>query len=143
VRLSKTLVLGLAIVLALTTLVVVGCGGGDEEAKAALLAALDKVETEVNAMQTAFTAGGTVPELKAAKDQVGADWQAVVTAAEGVKGADVAKATAAWATVDEAITSIPDDATLLQAGPALIAPVTAMMTVASELRDLAGGAESK
>jgi hypothetical protein len=143
VRVSKALVLGLIIVLALTTLVVVGCGGGNEEAKAALRAALDKVETEVNAMQTAFTAGGTVPELKAAKDQVGTDWQAVVTAAEGVEGADVAKAKAAWTTVDEAITAIPDDATLLEAGPALIAPVTAMMTVASELRELVGESESK
>ena len=141
-RVSKALVLGLAIVLALTTLVAVGCGSGDEEAKAALGAALDKVETEVTAMQTAFTAGGTVPELKIAKDQVGTDWQAVVTAAEGVADADlVAKAKAAWTTVDEAINAIPDDATLLQAGPALIAPVTAMMTVAGDLRELVG--ESK
>ncbi len=66
-----------------------------------------------------------------------------MTAAEAVEGADVAKAKAAWTTVDEAINAIPDDATLLEAGPALIAPVTAMMTVAGELRELVGESESK
>jgi hypothetical protein len=145
VRLRKVLVFGLAIVVVLTTLtlVAVGCGGGDEQAKATLLAALTKVENEVNDMQTAFTAGGTVPQLKTAKDQVGTDWQAVVTAAGAVKGADVEAAKAAWTKVDEAITAIPDDATLMVAGPALIAPVTALMTVAADLKKLAGGSDSK
>jgi hypothetical protein len=143
VRVTKALVLGLAIVLALTTLVVVGCGGGDEEAKAALGAALDKVETEVTAMQTQFTQGGTVPQLKEAKAQIGTDWQAVITAAQGVEGADVAAAQAAWKTVDDAINAIPDDATLLEAGPALIAPVSALMAVAADMRELVGESESK
>ena len=140
-RRKTVLLLGLAIVLAVTTFAVAACGGGDEEAKAALRTALEKIETEVSAMQTQFTAGGTVPELKAAKDQVAIDWQAVVDAAKEVEGADVAAAEKAWADVDAAITALPDTATLIEAATSIMGPIQALMAVEAELKMLAGEAE--
>ena len=76
----KALLLGLAIVLVITAFAAVSCGGSDEAAKATLLAACTKIEAGVAALQTQFTAGGTVPQLKAAKDAMAVDWKAVVEA---------------------------------------------------------------
>jgi hypothetical protein len=138
----KALLLGLAIVLAVTALAVVACGGSNAAAKATLSAALDKIETEVTAMQTQFTAGGTVAQLKTAKDQIGVDWQAVMDAAKNVKGADVAAAQKAWTDVDTAITAVPDTATLVEAATTILAPIQALMKVEADLRVLAGPSTS-
>jgi len=141
VRARKLLVLGLMIIMALGTLTVAGCGGDDKEAKEALRAALATVETKVTGLQTAFTQGGTVPELKAAKDDIAADWQAVVTAAEKVKGADVEAAKKAWTDLDTAVSAVPDSATLIEAAAQIMTPVQSLMTVAGDLAELAGDAE--
>lgn len=140
-RARKLLLLGLVIVLALGTFVVAGCGGDDEEAKAALRTALDTVETKVEGLQTAFTQGGTVPELKAAKDDLAADWQTVVSAAEKVEGADVEAAKQAWTELDAAVDGLSDSATLIEAATVIMTPVQSLMTVAGDLAELAGETE--
>lgn len=140
-RARKLLVVGLAIVLALGTLAVAGCGGDDEEAKAALRAALETVATKVTGLQTAFTAGGTVADLKAAKDDLASDWQAVVTAAEQVKGADIEAAKKAWTDLDAAVSAVPDSATLIEAATQIMTPVQALMTIHGDLSELAGEPE--
>lgn len=140
-RVRKALVLGLALVLALTIVAMVGCGGSDEEAKEALRTALAKIETQVTDLTKTFTAGGTVADVKAAKDNLAPDWEAVVTAAKGVKGADVPAAEKAWTDVATAIDAVPDSATLIEAATSILAPVQALLTVAGELGELAGEAE--
>ena len=137
-RARKLLVLGLVAIMAVGALVVVGCGDDNDEAKEALRAALATVETTVAGLQTAFTQGGTVAELKAAKDDIATDWQAVVTAAEKVKGADVEAAKKAWTEVDTAISAIPDNATLIEAAAQIMTPVQSLMTIAGDLAESAG-----
>jgi hypothetical protein len=134
---KKALLLGLVIVLALTTLAVVGCGGGGSDAKAQLSTALDKVEADIAGLTTRFTAGGTVPELKKAKDEMKPDWQAVVDAAKKVKGADAAAAEKAWADVDAAVSGLADNATLIQAAGTIMAPLQNLQKVDQDLRKLA------
>jgi hypothetical protein len=144
VRLRKALVLGLGLVLLISALacVAAGCGGDDQEkAKADLRAALDKVETEMNQLQTTFTTGGTIAQLKAAKDQMGVDWKAVIDAAKKVKGTDTAAAEKAWTDVDTAVNAVPDDATVIQAATSILGPVQTLMKVEKDLRTVAG--ESK
>lgn len=142
-RARKLLVLGLAIVLALGTIAVVGCGGGDEEAKAELRAALDKIEQDVTDLTTKFTSGGTVADVKAAKDEYAGDWDAVIAAAKNVDGADVEAAEAAWVAVSDAIDAMPEDKPLMEAGMGVLGPVQQMMTVVAEMRELVGEAEDK
>jgi hypothetical protein len=136
VRAKKALILGLAILLAVSVVAVAGCGGSDEEAKEALRTALAKIETQVTELTATFTSGGTVADLKAAKDKLAPDWQAVVSAAEGVEGADVAAAEKAWTDAETAIDAVPDDATLAEAATSIMAPVQALLAVASELGGL-------
>jgi hypothetical protein len=143
VRVRKLLVLGLAVILALGAVAVVGCGGGNEEAKAALGTALDKIEQDVTELTTKFTAGGTVADVKAAKDQYTGDWNAVVAAAKNVEGADVAAAEEAWAKVSDAIDAMPEDKPLMEAGMGVLTPVQDMMAVVTDMRKLVGDGEEK
>jgi outer membrane murein-binding lipoprotein Lpp len=141
VRSKKALVLGLAMVIVLSGLVVAGCGGSDEEAKEALRTALEKINTQVAELTTTFTAGGTVADVKAAKDRLATDWEAVVTAAEGVEGADVEAAKTAWTNVANAIDGLSDDVPLVEAAATIMGPVQALMGVVGELGELAGTGE--
>lgn len=135
----KALLVGLAIVLALTVVGMAACGGGtSKEAKAAMTTALEKINTDIAGMTTALTSGGTVADLKAFKDGAAADWQAVVTAAKDVEGADAVAAEKAWTDLDTAITALPDDADLLTAYGQIQAPVTAIQAVIKALGDLVG-----
>jgi len=129
------LILGLAIVLVLG-MAVVGCGGSDEEAKEALRTALDKINTQVAELTTTFTSGGTVADVKAAKDRLAPDWEAVVAAAEGVEGADVEAAKKAWTDAEMAIDAVPDSATLMEAAGSIMGPVQGLLTVAGDLGQL-------
>lgn len=140
-RSKKALVLGLAMVIVLSGLVVAGCGGSDEEAKEALRTALEKINTQVAELTTTFTAGGTVADVKAAKDRLATDWEAVVTAAEGVEGADVEAAKTAWTNVANAIDGLSDDVPLVEAAATIMGPVQALMGVVGELGELAGTGE--
>lgn len=136
---KKALLVGLAIVLALTVVGMAACGGGtSKEAKAALTNALEKINADITAMTTALMSGGTVADLKAFKDGAAPDWQAVVTAAKDVEGADAAAAEKAWTELDTAITALPDDADLLTAYGQIQAPVTAIQAVIKTLGDLVG-----
>jgi len=135
VRGRKALILGLAIVLVLG-MAVVGCGGSDEEAKEALRTALDKINTQVAELTTTFTSGGTVADVKAAKDRLAPDWEAVVAAAEGVEGADVEAAKKAWTDAEMAIDAVPDSATLMEAAGSIMGPVQGLLTVAGDLGQL-------
>jgi hypothetical protein len=134
VRVRNVLLLGLVIVLAVGAIAVVGCGSSQEDAKATLSAALDKVEASVAKFQQ-LGASSTIADVKAARDAVGADWGEVVTAAKAVKGADAAGAEAAWTAVDKAITAIPDDASIAAAA-GIMGPVQALMQVEASLRTL-------
>ncbi len=131
----KALILGLAIVLVLG-MAVVGCGGSDEEAKEALRTALDKINTQVAELTTTFTSGGTVADVKAAKDRLAPDLEAVVAAAEGVEGADVEAAKKAWTDAEMAIDAVPDSATLMEAAGSIMGPVQGLLTVAGDLGQL-------
>lgn len=135
----KALLLGLIVVLAVTSLAVVGCGS-DEEAKAALRSALDVVDVKVDEFtKSAMTS--TVPELKTAKDGLAADWQAVVEAAKAIEGADVAAAEKAWTDLSSAVDAMPDDASLIQAGSALLPVAQALLAEKDKLRELVGPVE--
>jgi len=136
VRVRKALMVGLAVVLALSIVTVVGCGGSDKEAKEALRTALDKINTEVAELTTTFTAGGTVADVKAAKERIAPDWQAVVEAAKKVEGADVEAAEKAWTDVATAIDGLSDDTPLVQAAATIMTPVQNLLTVAGELGKL-------
>lgn len=127
--------MGLVITLVIMGLVVVACGGSDEDAKAALSAALDKVETSIAKFQQ-MGADSTVADILSARDAVKPDWEAVVAAAKEVEGADAAAAEKAWADVDAAFNSIPEGATLTQAAALILGPVQALMAEETELRAL-------
>lgn len=136
---KKALLVGLAIVLALTVVGMAACGGGtSKEAKAALKAAVEKVNLDMGAMQTALMSGGTVADLKTFKDGASPDWQAVVTAAKDVKGADAVAAEKAWTDLDTAITALPADVDLLTAYGQIQAPVAAIQAVLKTLGALVG-----
>lgn len=135
-RFKSALIIGLTIVLALSVMLVVGCGGSDKEAKEALRTALDKINTQVAELTKTFTAGGTVADVKAAKEKIAPDWQAVVEAAKGVKGADVAKAEQAWTDVAKAIDGLSNDTPLMQAAAGIMGPVQNLLTVVGELGEL-------
>jgi hypothetical protein len=138
VRGKKAFLVGLAIVLALTVVGMAACGGGtSKEAKAALKTAVE-INLDMNAMQTALMSGGTVADLKAFKDGAASDWQAVVTAAKNVEGADAVAAEKAWTDLDTAITALPDDADLLTAYGQIQAPVTAIQALLKSLGELVG-----
>jgi hypothetical protein len=122
---------------------VVACGGGDEEAKAALRTALDKVQADIDALTTQFTAGGTVADVKAAKNQFAGDWQAVVTGAEAVKGADVQAAKDAWTAAAAAIDAMDESQPLIQEGLKILPQMQGLTKQIEELKKLVGAAESK
>jgi len=136
VRGKKTLILGLTIILALSVMLVVGCGGSDKEAKDALRAALEKINTQVAELTKTFTSGGTVADVKAAKEKIAPDWQAVVEAAKGVEGADVPAAEKAWTDVATAIDGMSNDTPLLAAAAGIMGPVQNLLTVVGELGEL-------
>jgi len=137
VKRNKALVLVLAMVLVAALIATVGCGS-DKKAKEELRAALDKVEQNIANLTKTFMSGGTVPDVKKAKDAFAADWQAVVAAAEKVKGADAAAAKAAWEKLDAAITALPDDANLATVGASLLPAVQELQKVEQDLRKLVG-----
>jgi cell division protein FtsB len=112
----------------------VACGGADQ--KAALAAALDKVEASMAKFQT-MGANSTVADVKAARDEIAPLWAAVVAAAKNVKGADAAAAEKAWADLDAAVNSIPADAPIMQAATTIMGPVQALIAIEGNLRKLA------
>ncbi len=137
---KKALFIGLAVVLVVTAFIAVGCGG-NQAAKDELRAALDKVDADISALTTQFTAGGTVADVKAAKAQFEGDWQAVITAAEAVDGADVQAAKDAWTGVSTAIDNMDETQPLMQEGLKIMSAVTALTTESANLRKLAGDAK--
>jgi len=139
VRVRKALLFALMVVLTVTSLTIVGCGSG-EEAKATLRSALDVVDVKVDEFTKAAMTS-TVPELKSAKDGLAADWQAVVDAAKAVEGADVATAEKAWTDLSSAVDAMPDDASLIEAGSALLPVAQALLAEKDKLRELVGPTE--
>jgi hypothetical protein len=126
----------IALVVALTLgLVVAACGDDQKEAKAALSAALDKVEASVATLQQ-MGAETTVPDIKAALKGVAPVWQEVVTAAKGVKDADVAAAEKAWTDVETAVNGLADDANIMAEAATIMGPVNALRQVEANLRSL-------
>jgi outer membrane murein-binding lipoprotein Lpp len=139
---KKAVILGLAIVLVVMAFTVVACGS-NEAAKATLRTALDKVQADIDALSTQFTAGGTVADVKAAKAKFEGDWTAVVTAAEGVKGADVQAAKDAWTTAATAIDNMDESQPLMQEGLKIMTQVQGLTKQVAELRKLVGDSTSK
>jgi hypothetical protein len=137
VRFQKVLLLALVVALAVAAFAVVGCGdSSDEAAKATMLAALTKVETTV-ADLTQKGASLTVADVKATRDAMKSQWQIVIDSAKKVKGADAAKAEKAWTDLDTAVNSIPDNATIVEAGQIIMVQLPSFMAVESELKKLA------
>ena len=75
-------------------------------------------------------------DVKAAKERIAPDWQAVVEAAKKVEGADVEAAEKAWTDVATAIDGLSDDTPLVQAAATIMTPVQNLLTVAGELGKL-------
>lgn len=128
----RVLVLSGALLLSLA--LVVGACGSDEDAKAELSAALDKVDQAVTKFQD-MGLNSTVPEIKAARDQVGPVWEEVVAAAEKVDGVDIEAVKKAWTDLDQAVSAVPDDAGIMEAA-GVLAPVTNLLKVVADLRAL-------
>ncbi len=139
---KKALVVGLAIVFVVMAFAVTACGG-NEQAAAALRTALDKVEQDIAGLSTQFTAGGTVADVKAAKTAFEGDWQAMMTAAEKVEGADVQAAKDAWTTAATAIDNMDDSQPLMQEGLKILTQVQGLTKEVGKLRELVGTSESK
>jgi hypothetical protein len=133
VKARNTLILVLVIVLAAVALGLAACGGGDE--KAALAAALDKVEASMAKFQT-MGADSTVADVKAARDEVAPLWAEAVAAAKNVDGADAAGAEKAWTALDTAVNGLPADATITQIVTAVTGPVQALIAIEGDLRKL-------
>jgi hypothetical protein len=129
---SRVLVLGVVLLLGLGLLL--GACGSDEDAKAELTAALDKVDQAVAKFQE-MGLSSTVPEIKAARDEVAPVWEEVVAAAEKVDGADVEAVQKAWDDLDAAVSAVPDDANIMEAA-GVLAPVTNLLNVIAQLRTL-------
>lgn len=140
-RARKTLLLGLVIALALTSLAVAGCGS-DDEAKAALRTALNTVDVAVDQF-TASALTSTVPQLKTAKDALAPQWQAVVEAAKKIEGADVPAAEKAWSDLSAAVDAMPDDASLTEAGASLLPVAQVLLGEKDKLRELVGESEAE
>jgi hypothetical protein len=134
VNARNVLILALVIVLAAGTLGLVACGGGSE--KAALAAALGKVEASMAKFQT-MGADSTVVDVKAARDEVAPLWAEAVAAAKNVDGADAAGAEKAWTALDTAVNGLPADATIIQIATAVTGPVQALIAIEGDLRKLA------
>jgi hypothetical protein len=144
VRGKKALLFGLAMVLALTVVSVVACGGGDDgntastvDPKVTMQQALDPVEAYMADLMNGVTSGQAKgADLKAAVLAAKPKWQAIVDACPGV-GADAAKAQQLWDALTAAINGLADDAGMVQmAGVA--GPGIAVQTFVSELRKQVG-----
>ncbi len=129
---SRALILGVALVLGLALMG--GACGSDEDAKAELRAALDKVDQSVAQFQD-MGLSSTVPEIKAARDEVASVWDEVVVAAAKVDGVDVEKVEQAWTDLDTAVSAVPDDAGIMEAA-GVLGPVQNLLNVVAELRTL-------
>ncbi len=129
----KIVLLGLVVVLALAAVAVAGCGGdstsSDAAAKVAVVAGLAKIDTAIADLTAKGTSGAlTVAGIKATRDSLKADVQAVIDNAKKIKGADVSATEKAWTDLDSAVTALPDSATLMDAAGVLmtkIGPLTA------------------
>jgi hypothetical protein len=135
---KKLLLVGLAVVFALSSVFMVACGGNDEAAKKTMQDALTVVEADMTQLTAAFSSGqGTGAQIKAAVAGVAPHWQAVVDACAGVKGADATKAKKVYADVQTAVTALPDTAGLTEMA-ALLGPVQVLQAYVGELRTLVG-----
>jgi F0F1-type ATP synthase epsilon subunit len=153
VRRKRLLILGLALVL-LTAVAgsATGCSLSEAKDKAALLAALTKFDLEsaplavtVNATDNdaVVTSNGT-PVATAIKDglaDVADEWQSVVDKAKKVDKADVEAAEEAWSNLEEAVASLPEDATAGEAGAIIGSELDELLTVRSQLTAVATGSE--
>ena len=134
------MLLGLVVVLALGALGVAGCGGGgtsDADAKAAVLAGLAKIDAAIADMTAKGTSGSlTVTDIKATRDALKADVQSVIDNAKKIKNADVSKVQTAWTDLNNAVTALPDNATLVEAAGVLLTKVAPLTSALAELKAL-------
>jgi chromosome condensin MukBEF complex kleisin-like MukF subunit len=136
---KKLVLIGLAVIFALSSLFMVACGGGDDTAaKDAMKAALTKVNADIAGLTQQMMSGGTAADVKAAKGTIEPDWQAVVDACADLKGADAAKAQQLWDAVSAAIDGVAADADLTTLATAVVPAVNELKTYADELAELVG-----
>jgi hypothetical protein len=134
---KKLLLVGLAVVVTLGCLFVAACGGSDE-GKVTMQNALSVVETDISGMEASFGTGqATGAAIKAALTTVAPDWQAVVDACDGVKGADKAKAQELWTNLETTVNGLADDAGMAQLA-VVLGPVTELKTFITGLREIVG-----
>jgi hypothetical protein len=153
VRGKRLLMVGLTLVLlAGVALGAAGCSLSEAADKAALLASLTKFDlasaplaltVNSTASDATVTSDGT-PVATAIKEglaNVADDWQSVIAKAEKVDGADAAAGEEAWSNVEDAVKSVPDDATAGEAGAIIGGPLNDLLTVRNQLSKLATGSE--
>ena len=135
VRAKSLFIMVLMVILMMATMLVGACGADDSEAKAALSAALDKVDAAMVNFQK-MDQNSTVADIKAAKVEMEPIWTEVVEASKGVKDADPAAAEKVWTDLAAAVDGLSDDANIMEAATAIMGPVQALMAVQQELRTL-------
>jgi hypothetical protein len=136
---TKLLVIGLVLVLALSCVAIVACGGKDDAAaKTELRNALDKVQVDIDELTTAVMTGATVADVKASVATFQPDWDAVVAACGDVEGADAAQAQTIWDDLVNGLNAVPDDGDAIALGQAMAAPKAALDAFIAELQALVG-----
>jgi len=141
VNVRKLMFVGLAVVIALGSLFVVACGEEEStgpDPKVAMADALAVIDADIVALTDEMMAGGTGADVKAAKDSVASDWEAVVDACEGLDGADAAKAQKVFDDLAAAIDGLADDADLATIAGVVMGPLTELTDYAAELGELVG-----
>ena len=135
---KKLMFVGLAIVVALSSLFMVACGGGGDDAKKAMETALVKIQGDIDGLTAQMMTGGTAADIKAGQAAIEPDWVAVVDAAKNLEGADAAKAQQVWDDVTAAIGTLADDADLATLAATVMGPFNALQAHIDELAELIG-----
>jgi hypothetical protein len=151
VRTNRSLKLVLVLVLALLATAAIGatgCSLTEAKDKAALLAALTEFKTKSAPLglmvvaadkDATVTSDGTEVSV-AIKDGFHAladEWQSVVDKAGKVEEADAEQAEKVWSDLEAAVDEVPAGATAGEAGAIIGVPLQELMTVSSELTDIA------
>jgi hypothetical protein len=138
VKVRTVVLLGLAAVMVMSVGLAAGCGGSSLD-KARLTAALTDFELSAGSVTQALAAGSdatVAASIKAAKADMKVKWQAVLAAA-GSDWKSRDQAEKAWADAENAIDSLPDNATVATATAALTPAMDSLMALEGELWNLA------
>jgi hypothetical protein len=139
-RVRKAVLLVLIVVVALSVLAMVGCGGGgtDEAAVTTVQGNLAKIDAAIADLTAQGTAGTlTVAGIKAARDSLKPEVESVIENGKNIEGADTEAVQKAWTDLDAAVTALPDTATLMDAAGVLLTKVAPLTAALDQIRSVA------